>query len=168
MDMLHTPWFQRNFAPISDNGLLPGIIERLEGTPARLFHKIGDLRENRIAKDEKWSLRRQIGHLYDLEPLWLARAGQIANGELNLLIADLSNARTHQANHDEVENLVLIKMFEQERQKLITLLRNVSPAVLDNAAVHPRLGTPMRLVDLAYFVAEHDDHHLVDIQHLLC
>ena len=30
----------------------------------------------------------------------------------------------------------------------------------------PRLGTPMRLVDLAFFVAEHDDHHLAQITFL--
>jgi hypothetical protein len=32
--------------------------------------------------------------------------------------------------------------------------------------VHPRLGTPMRLVDMMFFVAEHDDHHLATITEL--
>ena len=39
--MKRTPWFERKFDPIADNGLLPGIIERLEGTPARLKAKVG-------------------------------------------------------------------------------------------------------------------------------
>jgi len=30
-------------------------------------------------------------------------------------------------------------------------------------AWHPRLKVRMRLVDLAYFVAEHDDHHLASM-----
>ena len=30
-------------------------------------------------------------------------------------------------------------------------------------ALHPRLETPMRMMDLFYFVAEHDDHHLARI-----
>ena len=34
--MHRTPWFDRRFPPIEDNGLLPGIIERLEGTAPRL------------------------------------------------------------------------------------------------------------------------------------
>jgi hypothetical protein len=34
-------------------------------------------------------------------------------------------------------------------------------------AVHPRLQMPMRLVDWAYFVAEHDDHHLARIRELI-
>jgi|GEM_PF-4393916 len=36
-----------------------------------------------------------------------------------------------------------------------------------HTALHPRLKTPMRIVDLAYFVAEHDDHHLSRIRELV-
>jgi hypothetical protein len=32
---------------------------------------------------------------------------------------------------------------------------------------HPRLKTPMRLVDHLYFAAEHDDHHLARIWELV-
>jgi len=35
------------------------------------------------------------------------------------------------------------------------------------SALHPRLGTPLRLIDHALFVAEHDDHHLARIGGLL-
>ena len=34
--MRRTAWFERTFQPILDNGLLPGILERLDGTPVRL------------------------------------------------------------------------------------------------------------------------------------
>jgi hypothetical protein len=36
-----------------------------------------------------------------------------------------------------------------------------------NTALHPRLKIPMRIVDLAYFVAEHDDHHLATIRGMM-
>jgi len=35
------------------------------------------------------------------------------------------------------------------------------------AALHPRLQQPMRVLDLAFFVAEHDDHHLAHITRLI-
>ncbi len=38
---------------------------------------------------------------------------------------------------------------------------------LGKTALHPRLKTPMRLIDSLYFVAEHDDHHLAIISNLL-
>jgi hypothetical protein len=34
------------------------------------------------------------------------------------------------------------------------------------SALHPRLKTPMRIIDLFLFVAEHDDHHLARITEL--
>ena len=34
-------------------------------------------------------------------------------------------------------------------------------------ASHPRLATPMRLLDIAFFVAAHDDHHLARITEIL-
>ena len=33
-------WFERKFGQQEENGILPGIIERLSGTPARLEEKI--------------------------------------------------------------------------------------------------------------------------------
>jgi hypothetical protein len=34
-------------------------------------------------------------------------------------------------------------------------------------ALHPRINRPIRLVDMCFFAAEHDDHHLAAIHDLL-
>lgn len=164
--MQKTKWFDRVFPPQTDNGLLPGILERLDGTPARLRHLLADwpADANPAPPDGGWTLRQQIGHLIDLEPLWFTRLQQIAAGETQLAAADLTNARTHQGNHNEQATTDLIERFAAERAQTVAFLRHVPDAALDHAAVHPRLGTPMRLIDLAYFVAEHDDHHLADVR----
>jgi hypothetical protein len=39
-------------------------------------------------------------------------------------------------------------------------------SMIERAAKHPRLGKPMRLIDLVLFVAEHDEHHLARITQL--
>ena len=165
--MKKTPWFERHFPAIDDNGRFPTILERLEGTSARLARKMkhlkGDLPHSQAGQ---WSIKKEIGHLIDLEPLWLIRAKQILRGERNLVAADLTNRQTHQADHDAQSVATLIKQFGRERQKLLNILQNVPDDDLEKAAIHPRLGTPMRLVDLAFFVAEHDDHHLAQITFL--
>lgn len=162
--MKRTEWFDRHFPVIEDSGLLPGIIERLEGTPTRLRNKIGRVSASLTAHEAgKWSIKKEIGHLIDLEPLWLERALQITRGEADLIKADLTNRKTHETDHDSQNINDLIGRFENDREKLVSLLRNADDNDLVKAAVHPRLGTPMKLVDLAYFVAEHDDHHLAQI-----
>jgi uncharacterized damage-inducible protein DinB len=165
--MTKTEWFRRHFPPIDDNGLLPGILERLEGTPARIFYKIERLSGHAGKPDTgKWSIKKEIGHLIDLEPLWLGRMKQIANGETNLVKADLSNTKTHETDHDSRELADLARDFEAARAGMMDFLRQVRDEDLNKAALHPRLGTPMRLVDLAFFVAEHDDHHLAQMSWL--
>jgi hypothetical protein len=49
---------------------------------------------------------------------------------------------------------------------LVSRLRDASADDLARSSKHPRLGTSMRLIDLAFFVAEHDDHHLVRLREL--
>lgn len=165
--MKQTKWFDRQFPIIQDNGLLPTIIERLEGTPARLSNKVQQTDFTPInAVNEGWSVKRETGHLLDLEPLWLERAFQIINNIPQLEAADLTNKKTNEANHDERNIMDLITEFKESRQRFIRLLRNLKDEDLQKASLHPRIGTLMKIVDLAYFVAEHDDHHLAKITSL--
>jgi hypothetical protein len=39
-------------------------------------------------------------------------------------------------------------------------LEPLTEAEIERRAVHPRLRIPVRLIDWAEFVADHDDHHL--------
>ena len=48
----------------------------------------------------------------------------------------------------------------RRRLELVNRLGTLSEADVGAIATHPRLGQPMRLIDWAFFVAEHDDHHL--------
>jgi hypothetical protein len=164
--MNRTKWFERQFPPIADNGLLPGILERLAGTPARLRAMAAGV-ERTSSVQPGWSPAREIGHLVDLEPLWLRRVHEILEGRAELTATDLSNQATHEADHDRWSLSQLVDRFEPARRALVVALRGAGDPDLDRSARHPRLGTPMRLVDLAYFVAEHDDHHLARLRELL-
>jgi uncharacterized damage-inducible protein DinB len=163
--MERTKWFERSFSPIEDNGLLPGIIERLEGTPARLYYKTGKLNDDNMpaVAGTPWSIKKEIGHLTDLEPLWLERVEQLVAGTETLRTADLNNTRTHESDHDGKAILELLQNFFETRMILVNRLRELQDQDLTRSALHPRLQTPMRVIDLAYFVAEHDDHHLAQI-----
>lgn len=166
--MKRTNWFERQFPPIEDNGLLPGIVERLEGTPARLFAKLSKISPEKRTQiiEGKWSIQKEVGHLLDLEPLWLFRANELRDGVGELSKADLTNRKTHETDYDAAELSALLSEFSTQRERLVALIRQLDEADLVKTARHPRLGTPMRVVDLAFFVAEHDDHHLAQITFL--
>ncbi|MGZ3874160.1 MAG: hypothetical protein ACXVJD_14655, partial [Mucilaginibacter sp.] len=62
--MQKTEWFNRKFPVMDDNGLLPAIIERLSGTPARIEETAANLNAGLLTlkTNDKWSIKEEIGH----------------------------------------------------------------------------------------------------------
>lgn len=161
-------WFDRPFDFEHLSTTPHGVLERLSLTPIRLKERVRNISEAKlIASDGKWSIKQNIGHLIDLEPIWLGRVQDILSGTHQMRGIDLTNRKTHEADHNYLSTDDLIANFTVERTKLIELCRDHFEEIKTLSAIHPRLGTPMRIIDLMYFVAEHDDHHLATIHHLL-
>jgi uncharacterized damage-inducible protein DinB len=167
--MKKTAWFERKFPAIEDNGILPSIIERLAGTPVRLKEMINKLEPDLLvwSPGSNWTVKEQAGHLSDLEPLWLARLEDLLAGLPELKTADLTNYQTHHANHNAKKTKILLEQFKKQREVFVDKLSHLKDEQLLHSSLHPRLKTPMRIIDLAYFVAEHDDHHLAGIREIL-
>jgi len=161
-------WFERNFDFSFPAELLPNVCMRLRGTPARLEEITRDCAgEILVTKPGKsWSAQEHAGHLLDLEPLWTARVKDFTIGGAVLTKADLSNQKTHQANHNASSIEKILGSFRKERFELMRQLDSIDSPVLSRTMLHPRLKKPMRLVDHLFFVAEHDDHHLARIWEL--
>ncbi len=163
------PWFAREFALALPAELYPNIVERLRGTPARLADRLGALPPEVLTRrdGERWSMQEHAGHLLDLEPLELLRLDDYAAGRTVLTPADLQNQRTHEARHNERSLADILRAFRAERLEFVRRLEAFNGEFIQRTAVHPRLQQPMRVIDLAYFKAEHDDHHLARISELI-
>jgi hypothetical protein len=46
---------------------------------------------------------------------------------------------------------------------LVERFDSLDNSLIEQAAFHPRLKCPMRIIDLVHFIAEHDDYHLAKI-----
>jgi uncharacterized damage-inducible protein DinB len=162
-------WFDRKFEFSFPVELLPNLRARLRGTPARLEEVLrGRSHKILIGKAQaKWSAQEQAGHLLDLEPLWLARVGDYATVSSQLTVADLTNRKTEEANHNARPLEQILSEFRAAREGLLKRVDELDAASFARSIPHPRLQTPMRLVDHLYFVAEHDDHHLARIWELV-
>jgi uncharacterized damage-inducible protein DinB len=167
--MKRTEWTTRIFLPIADNGLLPGIVERIEGTPARVRFKLNGRDADMLEKVSKgkWSIKKELVHLIILDELWEIRIGELEQGAEVLTPADMTNQATHESELDQLPLGELLTLFEDSRAELVNQLRQLDDTVLLNSSLHPRLKQPMRIIDLANFIAEHDDHHLVQMTCLL-
>jgi uncharacterized damage-inducible protein DinB len=163
-----TPWIERKFEFNFPVGLFPVIIERLRGTLPRIECLVKNKPDEKLSeKINAWSVKEQVGHLYDLEELWYGRIEDFLSGKEMLRAADMTNAKTDSADHNKKDLEELMKQFSSARNKLIVKIENIDEATASLTALHPRLQKRMRLVDFLFFIAEHDDHHLAKISELL-
>lgn len=163
-----TKWFERKFDLNQPIGVFPCIAERLRGTPARLEEMTRRLppRVLTARPGDGWSIQEHAGHLIDLDELHDGRLEDYANRLEVLRPADLTNRKTFEAGHNTVPLEELLAAFRAARLGFLRRLEALTEEELAVSALHPRLQLPMRVIDMALFVAEHDDHHLATITEL--
>jgi uncharacterized damage-inducible protein DinB len=161
-------WTDRTFEFTTPVEQFPVVLERLRGTPARVEEKVRALSPAVLTHrdGEAWSIQEHLGHLLDLDELHLGRVDDFQAGAETLRAADMQNKKTHEADYNRREVKHLVQDFRRERRRFVERLEGVEPALLSRSAIHPRLRQPMRVVDMAWFVAEHDDHHLARMTEL--
>jgi uncharacterized damage-inducible protein DinB len=162
------PWFERHFTFDYPPEKFPDLLERVRGTPARVAERVAGLSRAVLTRAEGgWSIQEHIGHLSDLEPLHDERLTQLLGGEAVLAAADVTNRKTHAAHHNDRTLEELMGELRRVRAAFVARLDAVPDDAWGCAALHPRLQQPMRIVDLVYFVGEHDDYHLARIAMLM-
>ncbi|HEV2842059.1 MAG TPA: DinB family protein [Chthoniobacterales bacterium] len=161
-------WFDRKFELGLGAEAAPELLERLGSTPERLADAVRGLPAEVLIRrtDGKWSIQENAGHLFDLESLWDQRLDDYDSGATELHPADLENRKTHEAAHNDRPISDILAGFSAARYGIVERVARMSPAELARTALHPRLRQPMSVVDLCFFVAEHDDHHLRTIDEL--
>ena len=170
-------WYERKFEFSFPVELYPDLCVRLRGTPARLEEMVRGRAAERMVRamvratpravEGSWSAQEHAGHLVELEPLWRARIEDYVGGRNELSVADLSNRGTFEARYNERALPEILAAFRRARLAMVDLLEEVDTGFFGRTLLHPRLKTPMRLVDHLFFVAEHDDHHLAIIWEMI-
>ncbi len=155
-------WLTRTWDYQIDPELLPCILDRLAGVPARIEEKVRHLDPAVLTQkpDTQWSIQEHIGHLLDLEELGLSRIEDFKTRNPVLRGWNVTNRKTEEARHNERPLDDLLAAFRMERKRLVEAFWSLDDEALAWVALHPRLQKPMRVADFAHFHAEHDDHHL--------
>lgn len=158
-------WFERTFQFGLPAGMLPFYLERLRGTAHRMKAKVVGIDDNRLSEkwEGKWSVKQNIGHLAEVDEIALRRIDEMISGAPALSPAVFEPRLDYNALPVEE----VIDFFIANRTKNLLAYHQLSEDELGMSSLHPRLKAMMNPVDLAYFDAEHDDHHLVRINDIL-
>src|SRR5882672_9960864 len=158
------PWFERNLRFGYAPEMLPFFLERLEGTVTRLEQKIKEV-DNKILTvrlNDKWSVKENIGHLAEVDEVANKRIDEIISG-----VALMSPAVFEPQDYNPWPIEKVLDFFKKNRLSNVAKYKTLSEVQLKKSSLHPRLKVQMTPVDLAWFDAEHDDHHLVKINEIL-
>jgi hypothetical protein len=159
------PWLERDFPFDTPEWMFPHVVERIRVGPARLEDTLRDVSKPVLTHREgtAWSMQEEAGHLLDIESLMSERVDQLISGARVLRAWDGTNETTWSAQHNAKPLADILLAFRRSRQSLVLQFDALSEEMVERAAHHPRLNKPMRVIDLAEFVAEHDDYHLARI-----
>jgi len=162
-------WFDKKFRFDLSNEHYGSVIMKLRENPDKIAKLVSSLPAGTLTKriDGKWSIQENVGHLIDLEELHDARIDDFIQKKERLRPADLNNRKTEEANHNNKNIIDLLKQFKEVREKFVKRLKHLDEKVLLHSAIHPRLNQPMRPIDMAQFVLEHDEHHIGTMKELI-
>lgn len=158
------PWFERNLKFGYPPEMLPFFLERLRGTQLRIEYKVKGLSEELLSTqlNGKWSVKETIGHLSEVDA--------IANKRIDEMIAGvemMSPAVFEPQDYNPWPIEKVLGRFRENRVANTDKYMLLKQEDLKKSSIHPRLKVSMTPVDLAWFDAEHDDHHLVGMQELI-
>ena len=115
----------------------------------------------------RWSIKENIGHLVDLESLHDLRINDFLESRHVLHPADMRNKKTDKAHHNKKDINELLDEFKNVRDNFINRIEQLDEEVLERTSLHTRLNQPMRVIDLAQFISEHDEHHIETIREVI-
>jgi len=162
-------WFDKKFQFDLTPDKYSSLLKKLNETPHTIFRLVSSLDEKVLIKrvDNRWSIKENVGHLIDLEELHDGRIDDFIAGKEILRPADLNNQKTNEANHNSKNINDLTERFKNVRENFVKRMRSLDVKILSSSSKHPRLKQPMRPIDMAQFVLEHDEHHLDIIKELI-
>ena len=157
-------WFDRQFTFGLPKEMLPFYLERLEGTIARIEQKVKGVDDKILSENlnGKWSIKQNIGHLAEVDQVGFKRIDEMTSG-----LAVLSPAVFEPQDYNPWPIEKVFGFFIQTRRANLDKYKKLSEEQVMKSSLHPRLKVQLTPVDLAWFDAEHDDHHLVKINDIL-
>lgn len=157
-------WFDRTHTFGHVPALLPYFLERLEGTILRIDSKVKGVSDVVLSTrpDGKWSIKQNIGHLAEVDTISIRRLDEMKAG-----VAVMSPAVFEPQDYNPWSIEKVLELFRKNRQASLEKYKALDASLLVRSSLHPRLKVKMTPADLAWFDAEHDDHHLVRINEII-
>jgi DinB superfamily len=144
------------------------VLERLSALPARLGRALrsfsGDA-ARRPSQPGKWSAVEIACHLRDVDRVYADRITKVAFSERPVFWVMDNDRVAESLRYGEADPAAVIKEARRRREDLVSLLRALPHRAWSRAGLHPKRGE-LTIEKLASELADHDEHHLKQIEDL--
>jgi uncharacterized damage-inducible protein DinB len=162
-------WIDRKFEFDTPASIYVEQINRLKNAPNILEEIVAGIPDNILTKKPEagWTIKENAGHLVTVDNLFIGRLDDYEKGLEELRPADMTNEATEKMDYSTLDIKEIIAAFRKKRDNFIARLEKHNAEFFSTNAWHPRLEKPMRVCDMLFFQAEHDEHHLNKIRELI-
>ena len=163
------PWSQRTFDYGRSLDELPVLLERVQGTAARLSQLLARQPADKLLlrSDGKWSAMEHLGHLLTLQDRFAPRVDDFEQRRPKLCDISLHDQEPLIRVHRTRMLGNVLEEFRTKRVAFANRVEHLQRRSLEHVAYHPCQERKMRPVDMLLWIAEHDDHHLASLRTLL-
>ena len=162
-------WRDRAFTFEAPAGLFPGFVERLRGTPVRLETLVHFCPKTSMTRRPVggWCLNEQLGHLINADVVFNRRLDMYLEAAQPESLIDVIKALKEVADYRDDATTELLTEFRRQREAFVRRLEKLDEAQVLKSIELPDIKMTMRLLDLAWFIGEHDDQHLAETTRLI-
>jgi len=149
----------------------PGqIVSILEDTPARITEVVAGREDDILARrpsEKEWSVKEIVGHIRDVEELFLLRISPIleSDEQVSLPVGGLPWTLHEGKGYETLPMDELLARFGKEREKMLSLLSGL--AGVDWVRTGLISGVSISLLDFGTWVAVHNIGHIAQIRRRL-
>ncbi len=163
------PWSQRTMEYGRSLDELPVLLERVQGTAARLSTLLAHQPSERLLHrlNGKWSAMEHLGHLLTLQDRFDPRVDDFQQRRTRLCNISLHDQEPIVQGHRSRMLGDVLEEFRLKRLEFAKRVERLHRRSLEHVAYHPCQDRTMRPMDMLYWIAEHDDHHLASVRALL-
>lgn len=144
-------------------------ISKLAAFPTRLHAFVAPLTTTQLRfrpQDKEWSILENIGHLIDIDRLYVARVDMIITSERPHFAAFHPDDEVRAGNYHAQSLTELLTRYTALRHATVVRLRTVTNDELTRVGVHTRFGE-ISIARLIEILANHDEVHYTQMSNNL-
>jgi hypothetical protein len=152
------PLYYARYVNLIEDGDIVSVLDQQKLNMTRLLNSIGEEAAGFRYAADKWSIKEVLGHIMDVERVFLYRALRFARKDDTPLAEFNQDKYIAAANFDSRTLISLSDEYRAMREYTILFFSGLDSTMFDNLGIASEQSFSVRAI--AYIIAGHELHHI--------